>query len=259
MAQSRTNTDPPILGIWQHLPLPMISRYLGLMGWEWVILDMQHSPANSETAYECMHVLRTAGAKPLLRIGVGQPSEIEPALDLGAMGVVVPMVNSAAEAARAAQAAKYPPLGRRSMGSDATWHHGSGFPERANEETLLLVQIEHVDAVREVEAIMATPGVDGCFLGPTDLALSLGLPRTGFEKDQKHQAAIARTLQACKAAGKLACSNTYSLAEAADKLAQGFDAITFMSEADLLMSAGRNLLTDLRTARDKTGNRAAGD
>src|SRR5437868_2036971 len=84
---------------------------------------------------------------------------------------------------------QHPPLGRRSMGSDATWHHGSDFPERANEETLLLVQIEHIDAVREVQAIMATPGVAGCFLGPTDLALSLGLPRVGFEKDPRHQAA----------------------------------------------------------------------
>jgi 4-hydroxy-2-oxoheptanedioate aldolase len=259
MGTSPKKTRHPILGIWQHIPLPMISRYLGLMGWEWVILDMQHSAASSETAYECMHVLRTAGAKPLVRTGVGQPGEIERALDLGAMGVIVPMVNSAAEAQRAAQAAKYPPLGRRSMGSDATWHQGSGFPERANEETLLLVQIEHIDAVREVEAIMATPGVDGCFLGPTDLALSLGLPRVGFESDPRHQAAIARTLEACQAAGKLACSNTYSLAEAAAKLAQGFDAITFMSEADLLMSAGRELLGTLRTARDEAGSQAAAD
>jgi 4-hydroxy-2-oxoheptanedioate aldolase len=238
----------PIIGIWQHIPMPMISRYLGLMGWDWVIVDMQHSAPGTETAYECMHVLDAAGATPLARTSVGAASEVERALDLGARGVVVPMVNSAAEAATLARAAKYPPLGRRSMGSDAAWHYGSDYAERANAETLLLVQVEHVDAVRDVNEIMATPGVDGCFIGPTDLALSMGLPRTDYEHNADHRAAMARTLAACQAHGKLACCNTYSMGDARDKISQGFDCITFKSEADLLMSAGRALLGDLRAA-----------
>ena len=134
----------PALGIWQHIPSPMISRYLGLMGWDWVVIDMQHSAPNSETAYECLHTLRTAGVKPLLRTSVGAPSEVERALDLGAVGVVVPMVNSVAEAQTMAAHAKYPPLGRRSFGSDMAWHAGSDYFERANRETLLLVQVEHI-------------------------------------------------------------------------------------------------------------------
>lgn len=253
MATHRERTPgKPTIGIWQHFPLPMISRYLGLMGWDWVIFDMQHCSANTETAYECMHTLRLTGAMPILRTSVGAPSEVQRALDLGARGVVVPMVNSVEEAREMAQAAKYPPLGCRSMGSDAAWHYGENYFERANEETLLLVQVEHIDAVNAVEATMALPGVAGCFIGPTDLALSMGLPRTDYETHPDHRAAIARTLAACHAHNKLACSNTYSLADAQAKISQGFDCITLKSDADLFMSAGGKLLADLRELDGKS-------
>ena len=125
----------------------------------------------------------------------------------------------------------------------------SDYFERANRETLLLVQVEHIDAVRDVEAIMALPAVDGSFIGPTDLALSMGLSRDSYEQHPDHRAAIARTLAACQQHGKRACVNTYSLADADDKIAQGFDCITLKSEADLLMSAGRSLLAQLRGRR----------
>lgn len=241
-----TRDKRPILGIWQQFPLPMVSRYLGLMGWDWVILDMQHGCASTETAYECIHTLRTADTTPILRVSVGVPSEVQRALDLGAQGVIVPMVNSVAEAEAVARAAKYPPLGCRSMGGDAAWHYGADYPERANAETLLLVQVEHIDSVRSVEGIMALPGVDGCFIGPTDLALSMGLPRTDYEQHPDHRAAMARTLAACHAHGKLACSNTYSMSDVQEKISQGFDCITFKSEADLFMSSGSSLLAQLR-------------
>lgn len=244
-----------VVGIWQQFPSPMISRLLGRMGWDWVILDMQHGCLNTETAYECLHTLRAAGTTPLARTSVGAPAEVQRALDLGARGVVVPMVNSVAEAGAMAMAAKYPPLGCRSLGGDAAWHYGGDYFERANAETLLLVQVEHVDAVNDVEAIMAIPGVDGCFIGPTDLALSMGLPRVGYEHDPAHRAAIARTLAACRAHGKLACCNTYSLGDVEEKVRLGFDCITFKSEADLFVGAGNELLAQVRERTGETQSR----
>ncbi len=240
------NNSSMIVGIWQQFPLPMVSRFLGQMGWDWVILDMQHGCPNTETAYECIHVLRTAGTVPIVRVNVGAPSEVQRALDLGARGVVVPMVNSVEEAEAMARAAKYPPLGCRSMGGDPAWHYGDDYAERANDETMLLVQVEHIDSVNAVEQIMALPGVDGCFIGPTDLALSMGLPRKGYEDLPEHRAAMARTLAACRANQKLACCNTYSMSDADEKIAQGFDCITYKSEADFFMAAGKGLLTQLR-------------
>ncbi len=180
---SETEADRIILGIWQQIPSPMISRFLAQMGWDWIILDLQHGSFNWETAYECIHIIRAAGARPLVRVGIGQTSNVQKALDLGAGGVIVPMVNSPEESARMAAAAKYPPLGERSIGGDPHYHYGSDYAERANQSTLLLVQIEHIRAVQNVEAILDIPGVDGCFVGPTDLALSMGLPRVGIRAD----------------------------------------------------------------------------
>jgi 2-keto-3-deoxy-L-rhamnonate aldolase RhmA len=235
-----------ILGIWQQFPLPMISRYLAQIGWEWIILDLQHGSMSPETAYECIHTIRSAGSKPLVRVSIAAYSEIQRYLDLGAGGIVVPMVNSPEEATRAARAAKYPPLGERSIGGDAGYHYGANYPERANQETLLLVQIEHIQAVNAVNQILSVPGVDGCFVGPTDLALSMGLPRTAFKDVPEHQAAIQRTLDSCLKLGKLACCNTYSGEEAREKARQGYQCITLESDSVLFFRAAKNLLEGLR-------------
>src|SRR5438067_632964 len=97
-----------IIGIWQQIPAPMISRFLAQMHWDWIILDMQHGSFNWQSAYECIHIIRAAGARPLVRVGIGQTMEVQKALDLGAGGVIVPMVNSRAESVAMAAAAKYP-------------------------------------------------------------------------------------------------------------------------------------------------------
>jgi 2-keto-3-deoxy-L-rhamnonate aldolase RhmA len=242
----KTDRPRPVVGIWQYLPSPMVSRHLALMGWDWVILDMQHCSFTTETVYECIHVLRAGGVKPLVRVGIGNPFEVQRALDLGAGGVIVPMVNAPEEAKAMAAAAKYPPLGVRSVGGDAAFHDGDDYVDRANAETLLLVQVEHIDAVNRVEEIMDIPGMDGVFLGPTDLALSMGLSHRGYASDPAHRAAIQRTLDAGNARGKLVGCNTYSLEDAAAKLAQGFLCITQQSDLDLFMRSGTALLGHLR-------------
>ena len=89
----------------------MVSRFLAQLGWDWIILDGQHGCFNYETVYECVHTVRAAGATPLVRITIGNCSELKRTLDLGALGIIVPMVNSSEEAESLAQAAKYPPLG----------------------------------------------------------------------------------------------------------------------------------------------------
>jgi 4-hydroxy-2-oxoheptanedioate aldolase len=118
-----------ILGLWQQFPMPMVSRCLANMGWDCVILDMQHGCFNLETAYDCIHNIRTAGAQPWVRISIGSPNEVQKMLDLGARAIVVPMVNSLKEAQELVQAAKYPPLGNRSLGGDFLYSYGSHYPE----------------------------------------------------------------------------------------------------------------------------------
>jgi 2-keto-3-deoxy-L-rhamnonate aldolase RhmA len=224
----------------------MVSRHLALMEWDWVILDMQHCSMGWETAYECIHTLRLGGVAPIVRVGIGNPFEVQRALDLGASGVIVPMVNSPAEAKAMADAAKYPPLGTRSVGGDAAYHYGPDYVDRANADTLLLVQVEHIDAVRSIDEILALPGLDGVFLGPTDLALSMGLSHRGYDADPNHRAAIQRTLDTGRARGKIVGVNTYSPEDAASKLAQGFRCVTMMSDLDLFARSGRALVGQLR-------------
>jgi 4-hydroxy-2-oxoheptanedioate aldolase len=244
-----------IIGIWQQIPVPMVSRFLAQLGWDWIILDMQHGCFNWETTYECIHVIRTAGARPVVRTSIGQPAEVQKALDLGAGGVIVPMVNSVQEAVQMAAAAKYPPLGERSIGGDYRYQYGNAYPDHANESTVLLVQMEHIRAAENIDGILAVSGLDGCFVGPTDLALSMGLPRSEFEHVPEHRAAIQRTVDACRRAGKLACSNSYNLGEAQKKSAQGYDCITLRSDVDLFMDSSRDLLMSLRT-RTSAGSAA---
>ncbi|HEY2839062.1 MAG TPA: aldolase/citrate lyase family protein [Pirellulales bacterium] len=234
------------VGIWQSIPSPMVSRYLATMGWDWIVLDMQHGSMSFETAYECVQVIRKCGARPIVRVGIDRPFEVQRALDIGAAGVVVPMVNSLEMARELARAAKYPPQGERSFGSDAAILQGSDYPERANRETLLLVQVEHADAVAVVEEMLAIDGVDGCFVGPTDLALSMGLSRHGYASHPDHQAAMRRIVTAAATTGTLACCNTYDLDDFQEKVQAGYGAITLMSDVDLLMGSGRKLLKELR-------------
>jgi len=246
MTESASAKSPLMLGIFQYMPLPMISRYLARQGWKWVVLDMQHGPMNNETAYECIHTLRAHGAEPYVRVSVDHPTMIQRLLDLGAAGIVVPVVNSREAAQAAAYAAKFPPLGGRSKGGDVDIHFGDDYCERANRETKLLVQIEHIDAVNAVEQILAVDGVDGCFMGQVDLAISMGLSLRNFKDNEEHRQGIQRSVDVCNALGKLACYNAFSMAEAEERVLQGFRGITFRSDVDWLLGATGALLTEIQ-------------
>jgi len=227
----------------------MISRFLAQMGWRWVILDMQHGCFNWETAYECIQILRAAGSRPLVRVGIGQTAEAQKALDLGAGGVVAPMVNSRSEAEAMAAAAKYPPLGQRSIGGDFKYTYGPDYPDRANDGTLLLIQLEHIQGVDAADAILGVSGVDGCFIGPTDLALSMGLPRDGFESVPKHRECIQQIVEACSRSCKLVCTNAYTVAEARLRVAEGYSCVTMRSDADLFVDSAQSLLREMEGAQ----------
>jgi 2-keto-3-deoxy-L-rhamnonate aldolase RhmA len=239
-----------LLGMFQQLPVPAISRYLAQQGWNWLVLDMQHGSFDYQTAYECCHVVQRGGSKPLVRVPIGNYSAIERVLDLGALGVVVPMVNSREEAEQAAKAAKYPPLGGRSRGGDAWYHYGANYTEAANQTTILLVQIEHVKAVAMAEKILAVDGVDGFLMGQVDLALSMGLSDVQFSENREHRAAIQHTVDVCNSLGKLACYNAFSDVEADDRVRQGFRVITYQSDVDIFCESGRARFDALRRKLD---------
>lgn len=166
------------VGTWLSLSSPMAARYMARVGFDWITLDIEHSPASWETAALIFGAVADAGNIPLARVPSISHENAKRALDAGAFGIVFPMCLSADEASEAVAACRYPPAGRRSVGGGM---HSLNFSapvseyyRSANEEILVIVQIEHITAVERCEEICSVPGLDAIFVGPNDLLSSMG-------------------------------------------------------------------------------------
>jgi len=148
-------------------------------GFDWLVVDMEHSVISLEKAQEIIQVIEAYNVIPLVRLSANDPVQIARLMDAGAYGVIVPRVNTRADAQKAVSAVKYPPLGNRGIGLARAQKYGQGFDEynkEVNEKSTVIVQIEHIDAVNNLGEILSVPGVDGFFIGPYDLSASLGIP-----------------------------------------------------------------------------------
>ena len=158
---------------------PAISELFGDAGCDFTWIDMEHCPIDLPTALGHVMAVRGTGAAPLIRVPSGDPNVLKPVLELHPAGVVVPQVRSAGEVAGIVAACKYPPVGIRGFGPRRGRRFGgAGYPEYlkdADEQIMIFVQIEHIDAARDLEAILAVEGLDGICVGFNDLAGSMGL------------------------------------------------------------------------------------
>lgn len=167
------------IGSWISWGYPLTCEIMARSGFDWLVVDMEHGPIGVAEAQSLIQIIDLAGCVPLVRVAQNHATPIKQALDAGAHGVVVPLVNSAAEARAAVSSALYPPAGTRGVGLARAQQYGMAFEEyraRAAEETVVVVQIEHIAAVEQLEAIIEVEGVDGFIVGPYDLSGSLGLP-----------------------------------------------------------------------------------
>lgn len=179
--KQRLLADEMQYGAFVMAPSPALVEMFGHGGFDFVIIDREHGAASLETLENCLRAAETAGIEALVRIPNGSPSEILSALDAGASGIVVPHVITVEQARSIAAAACYPPRGRRGLATTArAGRHGAvtlrEHLERAQERILVIVQIEDAESLPSVRAIAATDGIDGCFIGPADLSMSLGVP-----------------------------------------------------------------------------------
>jgi 2-dehydro-3-deoxyglucarate aldolase len=166
------------IGSWLTFGFPPVAEMLARSGFEWLVVDQEHTAIGQSEAQALIQVISLAGCIPLVRVASNDLTRIKHALDAGAHGVVVPMVNSAADARAAVAAAHYPPVGIRGAGLSRAQDYGLGFQRYqgwAKAETVVIVQIEHHEAVDALESILAVDGVDGFIVGPYDLSASLGL------------------------------------------------------------------------------------
>ena len=194
------------IGSWCGIGHPAVADMLARAGFEWLALDCEHGEAENADIGNFCRACRQYGSRPYVRVKSNDLMSIRRALDLGADGVIVPLVNSAAEAERAVQAANYPPRGVRGF----AWHRGNAWGEdfdayAAKFRPVVIVMIESAAAVSEIDDIMKVDGVDGCLIGPYDLSGSYGIP--GQTDSPIVTEACAKVAKAAVAAGKMAGSH----------------------------------------------------
>jgi 4-hydroxy-2-oxoheptanedioate aldolase len=233
-------------GAWILLSTPAGAEMVATMGFDYVCIDCQHGLLGFEEMRDILLTLNGIDTTPIVRVPANDASWIGKALDTGAEGIIVPLVNSKADAQRAASACRFPPKGDRSFGL-ARGHQPFGRnPDEINREVLCLPMIETREGVDAAEEICATPGVDGIYIGPSDLALSLGLPPTVHEPIPEHLAATERVRTACEAAGIIPAIHALSGAEARARADQGFRMVTVTADASAVAFGA---LTELGKAR----------
>lgn len=186
------------IGGWCVIPSPFSAELMGRAGFDWVCIDTQHGLIGFDQMAPMLQTLAVTGTPAFVRVPWNTPSDIMKALDAGAQGVIVPMVNSADDARRVVGACRYPPEGYRSWGPIRAALGIDGYsPEVGNRRVVVAVMIETVDGVAAVDEILAVPGVDAVYVGPNDLAITHGMQPSADAFSDEHAELVARVLAAC--------------------------------------------------------------
>ncbi|HCU72740.1 MAG: hypothetical protein CL790_07560 [Chloroflexi bacterium] len=199
-AKQRMQDGKVALGAVTGLGAPFTAELLARMGFDWVLIDNQHGSWDRYSSMLGFMAVRAGGSIPIVRVPENDYYAIGRLLDEGALGVIVPMVDNPDEAERVAFASRYPPAGGRSVGAGGASAYEPGYGERFNDEVFVAIQLESRESIERADDIMAVDGIDGCWLGPADLANSLGHPRHSAEHDE----AVLQMVEACQKHGKAA-------------------------------------------------------
>jgi 4-hydroxy-2-oxoheptanedioate aldolase len=252
--RAKWEAGEPVFGLWAGIPSSFTPELGGLAGYDFVCADLQHGLATEATLLSMFQAARGAGAVPMARLAWNEPWLIMRALDIGAAGVILPLIDNAAEAARAVEACRYPPNGRRSYGPiRAEMTAGSTDPEILGGDALCFAMIETRDGLDNLDEIAATPGLDGLYIGPSDLSIALGLPPRAVAVDpgEDRQAladAIDRVRDACSANGLIPGMHCAAGQAAAKYAEEGFKLITVGVDTSWYKAAIRRELDTARVA-----------
>ncbi len=243
----------PLMGMWVCSGSPLVAEICAGAGLDWLLIDMEHSPNGLESVLAQLHAVSAYPVAPVVRVPIGDVVTIKQVLDLGAQNILVPMVSSAAQARAAVEAVRYPPRGRRGVGSalarSARWNRIDDYLHNADEHVALFVQIETIEGVDAAADIAAVDGVDGVFVGPSDLAASMGL--LGQQTHPDVEAAVLRAFDAVRGAGTPVGVNAFDPAMAERYLAAGASFVLVGADVALL-ARGSEALAARWTPEDGT-------
>lgn len=233
----------PLIGIWCCSASPLVAEICAGSGLDWLLIDGEHGPNDLGTILAQLQAVAAYPVTPAVRVPNNDPVVIKQVLDLGAQNLIVPMVASAEDAAAAVAAVRYPPDGVRGVGSalarSGRWNRVDGYLASANQQVSLMVQVESVAGVDAAGEIAAVDGVDGVFVGPSDLAASMGL--LGQQTHPEVTAAVLRTFEAVRGAGKVVGVNAFDPAVADVYLAAGASFVAVGADVTLLARGGEGL------------------
>lgn len=232
-------------GVWCAIPSSYVAEACAHQGFDYVCVDLQHGMIDYPVATEMILAIHAGGSVPIVRVPSNDLGWINRMLDAGAMGIIVPLIESVADVEAAVRACRYPPAGGRSFGPNrAALVGGPRYLEDANENVLCIPMIETRAALEDVEGIAAVPGVDALYVGPNDLSLSLG-QSPGPDNPDPYQSAYRRIAEVCAKTGVVAGIQA-NVKLASKHVETGYRMITISTDAGTLM---RSLAKDLRSAR----------
>ncbi|HIG31129.1 MAG TPA: 2-dehydro-3-deoxyglucarate aldolase [Verrucomicrobiales bacterium] len=247
--RSKLKLGQPSIGSWLTLPDPTAARLMGRIGFDWLTVEMEHTPTTLETAVNSFMAISSGGTVPLVRVPWNNGENIKRVLDIGAWGIIVPMVNSREEAEAAVAAARYRKPGRRSVGgqlhavsfdTDAATYYA-----KADEEILVVVMAEHVEAIDNAESILSVPGIDAVFIGPNDLLNSMGY-EPAFDSDKKEFIdAVGHIKDTAKRNGVAPGIHVANSAAAQHRIQEGFQMIAIASEVGMMLAKAKEIAAEL--------------
>lgn len=255
-ARAKLKRGEASVGTWLTLPDAVSARLMARVGFDWLTVELEHTPIDFETAADSFALIAGNNCVPLARVPWNTGENIKRVLDTGAYGIVVPMVNSRAEAEAAVRAARYQPMGERSIGGQL---HATNFDTdpatyyaRANDEILVVVMIEHVKAIAAAEEIFSVPGLDVVFIGPNDLTNSMGKKPVFESNDKEFKDAVAHVLKTAKKHGVAPGIHVLDADAAQRRIAEGFQFIAITSEAGMMLAKAGEFAKTLGLGAGKT-------
>jgi len=242
--------DKPALGCWLSIPDSFCAEMIARLGFDWLCIDMQHGLIDYQRALTMLQAISTTAAAPVVRVPWNDPGIIMKMLDAGACAVIVPMIETPADAERAVAACRYPPAGARSFGpTRAMIAIGGDYFANVNEYVCCIPMIETASALDNLDDILSVPGVDAVYIGPMDLSLALGLPPKPDGDEPVYAEARQKVLDACHRHNVVAGVHS-SAAMAPDRVTEGFRLVLVASDVTAL---ARGAAMELGSVRQKLG------
>ncbi len=249
----------PTSGGWCVIPSSFSAELMGTYGFDWVCVDTQHGLIGYDHLVPMLQALSATATPTLVRVSWNHPNEIMKALDAGAHGVIVPMVNNREEARQAVDAVRFPPLGRRSYGpTRAAIRQPDWSTAGADDDVFLAVMIETREGLENIDEILSVPGVDGIYLGPNDLAVTHGLPPSSEGDAPEHRALIERAVEACRRHDAIAGIHCGSTTAARRWHSIGYHFCTITSDAAAMRAGAEQALDEMRTDDAAAARRSGG-